>query len=273
MTQDSSPYTVTLASCKAVALVLDSPHSGRVLPPDLVWSEKWGTLFECEDLLVDQLLSGADQIGVTLLAATYCRHHVDLNRSPDDISSSVVSGRFAPSRWAHPSGGVIRGLPGQTRRLTADELEARLQGAWWPYHLKLAELLAERRAQFGWVWHLDVHSMPSTVRTSNGEAVDIVLGDRHGTSASSRLTHRLAGCFLQEGFRVAVNDPYAGAEIIRRHGAPAEGRHSFQVEINRALFLDEDRFEASSGFDATRAALRRVLTQVAALTTAIPETM
>lgn len=265
------PYRISTGTEDFIPLVLDSPHSGSVLTSDLLWSEKWGALYESEDLLVDHLFSGVEDIGATLLKATYSRHHVDLNRSPDDVHSSVVAGRFAPSQWAHAAGGIIRELPGQTRRLTVGELERRLDDTWWPYHRKLAEVLEARCSRFGWVLHLDMHSMPSDVRTSAGKTADIVLGDRCGTSASSCLTRLLAGCFLQEGFRVAINDPYEGAEIVRRHGSPADGRHSIQVEINRALFLDEKRFVASSRFCATRMALRRTLIHIAALTKTAPE--
>jgi N-formylglutamate deformylase len=42
---------------------------------------------------------------------------------------------------------------------------------------------------------------------------------------------------------VRINDPYKGVEIVRRHGRPDIGRNSLQIEINRALYMNEETFE------------------------------
>jgi N-formylglutamate amidohydrolase len=41
------------------------------------------------------------------------------------------------------------------------------------------------------------------------------------------------------GFAVARNIPFAGAYIAETYGRPATGRHVVQIEINRALYMDE----------------------------------
>ena len=69
---------------------------------------------------------------------------------------------------------------------------------------------------------------------------DFVLGDRDGTTCAPEFTRLVADTLRDLGYAVAINDPYKGVEIVRRHGRPAENRHSLQIEINRTLYMDED---------------------------------
>ena len=51
----------------------------------------------------------------------------------------------------------------------------------------------------------------------------------------------MAGMQMARGYRVRRNKPYAGGYIAEHYGAPAAGRHVVQVEVNRALYMDEAR--------------------------------
>jgi N-formylglutamate deformylase len=81
-------------------------------------------------------------------------------------------------------------------------------------------------------------------------SADFIVSDLDGRSAAGEVTSSVVGVLRDLGYRVAVNDPYKGGEIVKRLGAPAAGIHSIQVEINRALYLDESRVEKTAGFDA-----------------------
>jgi N-formylglutamate deformylase len=50
------------------------------------------------------------------------------------------------------------------------------------------------------------------------------------------------------GFLVRRNDPYAGGFITKHYGKPADDVHVLQIEIARALYMDEALFERSSNF-------------------------
>ena len=50
------------------------------------------------------------------------------------------------------------------------------------------------------------------------------------------------------GYRVKRNDPFKGVELVRRHGNPAARRHSLQIEINRALYMNEATLQKLPGF-------------------------
>jgi N-formylglutamate amidohydrolase len=91
---------------------------------------------------------------------------------------------------------------------------------------------------------------------------DIVLGDRFGSSADPRLMSRIERSFRAQGFTVARNAPYAGGYTTRRYGRPRRGIHALQVEINRGLYMDEQRITRASGFAALKDALQQVMAEI-----------
>ncbi len=93
---------------------------------------------------------------------------------------------------------------------------------------------------------------------------DIVLSDREGETCAPAFLEAARSLLTAEGFNVAVNDPYKGAEIVRRYGRPGEGRHSLQLEVNRRLYMDEARLERTADFAATQHRLTRFLGGLAA---------
>ena len=54
------------------------------------------------------------------------------------------------------------------------------------------------------------------------------------------------------------NKPYAGGFITEHYGNPAAGLHAIQLEVNRALYMDERRFERSAAFAAVARDLEAV---------------
>jgi N-formylglutamate amidohydrolase len=152
------------------------------------------------------------------------------------------------------------------RRLSVVEVQGRIARCYAPYHRAVAAALDERHEAFGAVWHLNCHSMPAVgdvMADDPGRArADFVLGDRDGSTCDVAFTTVVADCLRGMGYTVAINDPYKGVELVRMHGRPHEGRHSLQVEINRRLYMDEQSFTRTAGFDDLRANLERMLETV-----------
>ncbi len=260
-------------------LVLDSPHSGSAYPPDfqpIVGPERYR---RAEDMDVDVLFGHAPAVGAVLLAARFPRIYCDVNRAMDDLDPAAITGdsgmTLRPSAKARLGKGVIwravppDGAPLYAGPLPAAAVRARLVTCWEPYHAALAALLDETQARFGRVFHLDCHSMQAVSNAMHEEGAgrprpDIVLSDRDGTTTDPAFPEVARRLLEAEGFAVAVNDPYKGAEIVRRHGAPAAGRHSLQLELNRGLYMDEGRLERSATFAPTKARLDRFLAALAA---------
>jgi N-formylglutamate deformylase len=94
----------------------------------------------------------------------------------------------------------------------------------------------------------------------------MVIGDLDGKSCDPAFTAFVAERLIGMGYRIAVNDPYKGAEIIRIHGRPAENRHSLQIEIKRNLYMDEATITANDGYDSLKSNLQQLVADVAAWT-------
>ncbi|SMF18997.1 N-formylglutamate amidohydrolase [Tistlia consotensis] len=251
---------------EAGPLVLDSPHSGSWFPEDMGSLLSTETLLRGRDAYIDELYGAAPEQGAPLLAARFSRVYIDPNRAPEDLDPAMVEGTWPHPTQAGPKTGRGVGLiwsriEGRQaiydRKLTVAEVEARIESCWRPYHTALKGLLDDAHRRHGAVWHIDCHSMPSQgdPTTEDGPVArpEIILGDRDGTTCDPALTRRVAEIFEALGYEVVLNWPYKGVELVRRYSAPAEGRHSLQIEINRALYCDEASFERSPGFAKVRA--------------------
>jgi len=263
------PYIVRNASVPPIGVVVDSPHSGMEWPADFQPIASRDAILTTWDAFVDELWAGAPGAGATLLAARFPRAYIDVNRAVDDIDAELLDGPWPgplrASDYTRRGMGLIRrnALPGQpmyNRRLSPADVQSRLDRFYHPYREALTALIDLRHASCGAVVHLNGHSMKSrgnAMNVDNGALrPDIVVSDRHGTTADPALTAWTAGWFRDHGLTTQVNTPYQGGDLVAHYGAPGSGRHSMQIELNRALYMDEARFERADGFEA----LQRTLT-------------
>jgi N-formylglutamate amidohydrolase len=114
----------------------------------------------------------------------------------------------------------------------------------------LKALIERARGWFGVAVLLDCHSMPSNAADVSG--LDIVLGDRYGASAAPAVVDILESSLKRSGYRVRRNKPFAGGFITEHFGAPADGAHAVQIEIARALYLDERRIVRTERWTAVQ---------------------
>lgn len=268
-------FAVTPASGEAGAMVFASPHSGRMRPDDMGQAAglSLSTLRSAEDVGVDRLIAGGPARGVPLIAGSVSRAYIDLNRAPTELDPALVDGEFdAPTAKVSAGFGVIPRRAGDgtalyDRRLTQAEAAGRLAGVHAPYHGALGRLMAAARERHGAALLIDWHSMPSRATGTSGRnrrGIDVVLGDRHGSSCRGATMRRIRALFEAQGWRVGLNTPYAGGYSTERWGRPDEGFQALQVELNRALYLDEATLEPSRDYDRFVKALDRVIAAVAA---------
>ena len=271
-TQDPPPFRLDRPARQGVPFVFASPHSGRAYPDTLLARTRLDatTLRRSEDAFVDELFAGVAALGAPLLAAQFPRALLDENRGMAEIDRAMFDGALrvkvdAPSPRVAAGLGVIPrivrdGAEIYRAKLDSAEADARLEQLYKPYHAALAALMEETRARFGVAVLIDCHSMPSALAVP-----DIVLGDRYGASAAPAVTARAETAFLREGFTVTRNTPYAGGHTTVRYGKVASGFHALQIEINRALYLDEDRITKQPSFQAVRARLTRAMEYLTAI--------
>ncbi|MFO1187246.1 MAG: N-formylglutamate amidohydrolase [Alphaproteobacteria bacterium] len=255
---------------QAVPIVLASPHSGRNYPEAFVRQSRLDALAlrRSEDFLIDEIFGAGPSLGMPLVAARFPRAFCDANREPYELDPQMFEERlpaFVNTRSVRVACGlgtiarvVSDGAEIYSRRLSFAEAEARLSQCYRPYHAALKEVMAETGARYGQVLLLDCHSMPSIGGPLDLDAglgrKDVVVGDRYGTSCDQRTVRLVEALLREQGFDVARNSPYAGGYTTQLYGRPAQGLHAIQIELNRALYMDEREIEPGPGFgDVVRA--------------------
>src|SRR3954453_2925040 len=244
------------------AVVFNSPHSGSIYPREFLQASRldFATLRRSEDSFVDELILGVVRRGDPLMRAHFPRCYVDVNREPYELDPRMFDGRlpsFANTRSMRVAGGLgtVARVVGDAQeiyhqRIPIDDALRRIEGLYKPYHRALRRLLTRVHRDFGAAVLVDCHSMPSTAGAKDDRPrADVVLGDRYGTSCVPIVSEIIEATFRELGYVVSRNKPYAGGFITEHYGNPAAGLHSIQIEINRALYMDERRYERSPTFE------------------------
>ena len=202
------------------------------------------------------------------------RSYIDPNRSLEDLDPELLAdswpGVVRPGEKARLGHGLFWRLcpPDMNlylETLSPDQVRRRIDGYWRPYHAALRKALDDLYMRFDAVWHVNCHSMPSMARgpfLNGGGQPDFVLGDRDGTTAAPDFVHLVRDCLREMGYTVKINDPYKGVELVRAYSNPARRRHSLQIEINRAIYMDEASFERLPRFRALKADLGRLIAAI-----------
>jgi N-formylglutamate deformylase len=136
------------------------------------------------------------------------------------------------------------------QRISVAEALQRIDGLYKPYHRTLRRVFMRLHRDFGAAMLIDCHSMPSATGAKDERPrADLVIGDRYGTSCVAIVAEAIEEAMRGFGYVVSRNKPYAGGFITEHYGNPTAGLHAIQLEINRALYMDERRYERSTGFD------------------------
>jgi len=243
-------------------VVFNSPHSGSVYPHAFLSTSRLdvGTLRRSEDSFVDELVLGVVARGHPLMRAHFPRCYVDVNREPYELDPRMFDGRlpsFANTRSMRVAGGLgtVARVVGDAQeiygqRIPVDDAIRRIESLYKPYHRALRRLFTRVHRNFGAAVLVDCHSMPSAAGAKDERPrADIVLGDRYGTSCSAVISDCADTVLRGLGYRIARNKPYAGGFITEHYGNPVAGFHAIQVEVNRALYMDERDFTLLPAFE------------------------
>jgi N-formylglutamate amidohydrolase len=255
--------------------VFNSPHSGSVYPHNFLAATRLdiATLRRSEDSFVDELVAGVVGRGYPLMRAHFPRCYVDVNREPYELDPRMFDGRlpsFANTRSMRVAGGLgtVARVVGESQeiygqRIPVEDAIRRIEGLYKPYHRALRRLFARQHREFGAAVLIDCHSMPSTAGAKDERPrADIVLGDRYGTSCVPAIAETVEALLRGRGYVVSRNKPYAGGFITEHYGNPAVGLHAIQLELNRALYMDERRYERAASFQSVAADLESLADEV-----------
>jgi N-formylglutamate amidohydrolase len=258
-------------------LVIASPHSGTDYPDSFLAAARLDPLAlrRSEDSFVDEIFAAAPELGAPLLAARFPRAYLDVNREPWELDPAMFSDalpNFVNIRSPRVRMGlgtiariVASGEEIYARKLRFAEARQRIETLYRPYHHALRRLVDDTSARFGGWLLVDCHSMPSAASGGGPDGADIVLGDCHGASCAPAIVEAARLYLARRDFAVALNAPYAGGFTTGHYGDPRRGRHAVQIEINRALYMDERRFRRKPGFDRVKAEMNGLLSHLATI--------
>jgi N-formylglutamate deformylase len=255
------PFDILEPKTPRGPVVFNSPHSGRAYPREFLASSRLdiATLRRSEDTFVDDLVRGVVACGYPMMRAHFPRCFVDVNREPYELDPRMFDGRlpsFANTRSMRVAGGLgtVARVVGDAqeiygRRLPVDDALQRIETLYKPYHRALRALITRTQRAFEASILIDCHSMPSTPSVSDERPrADVVIGDRYGTSCAPQLTDLVETTWRGLGYVVSRNKPYAGGFITEHYGNPATGLHAIQIEINRAIYMDERAYRTTAAF-------------------------
>lgn len=261
-----------------VPFVFGSPHSGRFYPPRFLALSRLDAyqIRRSEDCLVDHLIEGVVPMGAQMIAAQFPRAYLDVNREPFELDQAMFAGALPDgcnSKSIRVAGGLgtIPRLVGDGfdiyhKKLPIEEALMRIESCYMPYHAQLMAMLERTKEQFGFAVLVDCHSMPSSLQAlQRGANVDIVLGDRFGSTMPKSFMLKLGGMFEARGYRVAYNRPYAGGYITEHYGSPMKNMFAVQLEICRSLYLDEANYVANKNFERLKTDIEACFADMMAL--------
>jgi N-formylglutamate amidohydrolase len=248
-------FEILAPPVQTLPLVLASPHSGTVYPPDFLGASRLDafSLRKSEDSFVDEIFMAAPLLGAPLIRALFPRAFMDANREAFELDPDMFADAL-PAYVNTRSPRVAAGL-GTIAKIVANgeeiyrgklrfaEALGRVNRFYHPYHAALKRLIDQTRQRFGYCVLLDCHSMPSSGNPPDSlsvrSKVDFVLGDCYGSSCSPILMETAERVLRSQGYIVNRNTPYAGGFTTRHYGRPRLSVQALQIEINRALYMDE----------------------------------
>ncbi|MBT7136242.1 MAG: N-formylglutamate amidohydrolase [Rhodospirillaceae bacterium] len=277
----SSPLDILRPGKWSAPLVFASPHSGQDYSQAFIDASRLDPLAlrRSEDAFVDEIFAAATAYGAPLLRARFPRVYVDPNREPFELDPAMFKDAL-PAHVNTTSSRVAAGLGTMARVVTSgeevyndklhfDDAKSAIEATYIPYHEALKGLLEEARQQFGGCLLVDCHSMPSVGgpmdRDPGFRRVDFILGDRYGASCAPELTDLVEQTLQSMNYVVTRNNPYAGGFTTEHYGKPEAGCHTLQIEINRALYMNEMKISRSDGFEKLTEDINRLMEVLATI--------
>lgn len=254
----------------AFPIVLSSPHSGRVFPPEFLKNVRLSEqqLRISEDCYVDELIQAASEQGIPLLTMNLHRTFIDVNRDKIEIDDSMYFDHPTPqsgvgSRRCRVGLGVIHRAIFQNQNIypgliSYAEVQERIKNVYDVYHKKLKQLVDRCCKKFGFCLLIDCHSMPGRICSIMNESkpIDFSMGTLFDESCPLEVSSKLTQLLSAQGYRVEFNRPYSGGFITFNYCQPRKNIFTLQLEINRSAYMDENVYKKTKEFQVVSSVLR-----------------
>ncbi|RME15189.1 MAG: formiminoglutamase [Bdellovibrio sp.] len=226
------------------------PHSGEKVPEEAFWLRGLSEphLMRDVDRYVHSLyLPALKKLQIPHVISPWHRYAADLNRFPEDVDQDSVEGSPNPPGTFTTGLHWVKTTLGEPlmKKPISQKLHQQLVKKYYePFHQEVQKTFKDLSQEKGAVFHLDAHSMPSmgtaAHRDPGEKRAEVVISDVNGKSCKPEWKDLVMEAFKESGFQVAYNWPYIGGRITQRYGKPQDGQNSIQVELNRALYMNEE---------------------------------
>ena len=264
-------YNFTKANQNEIPVIISSPHSGRHYPKEFLDIINFNNreIRVYEDFMIDKLYEFAPDIGCKLLTNNVPRIIIDLNRSKKEIDKKMfrkfIDQKVEYSRKVSSGIGLFPRYIGYNGiykdKLDWPIFESLIEEVYDVWHNKLYNEINEMADIYSNLVLLDCHSMSSLDLKGNRNInlPDFVLGDLYNKSCKKEITDFLLFFLKKEGFKVSINEPFAGDYILKKYGKPNKGINALQIEIRKDLYCDERNFILNESFSDIQSMLKRMI--------------
>lgn len=251
-----------------VPLILTSPHSGNYYPKfyidNLITSLDFSR--SIEDMYVNEFIENYNDKDITILTNKYSRAVIDLNRNINELDNTLVESgkglKFVNTQKVQLGIGLI---PVQTakgkiifkKKFSLEKFRFLQKNVYLKWHENLRDNIDKKLSSYNKVFLIDLHSMPS--ENENISLPDFVLGNVNGLTCKEENISFISDQFKGLGYSVSLNNPYSGGYITESYFNENSGIQTLQIEINKKLYMDENRFTKKKGFDLLRINIQRVI--------------
>ena len=233
-------------------VLITIPHSGDFYPDIFLEQIKLdlSKIRKIEDFKSDEIIKFINEDAADILIAKCSRAVLDLNRSRKALDNNMFkeiilhSDPHEKKMLSYGLGVLPKLIQNENifkSKLTTYYGNHILETFYDPFHLSIQTQIEALLSKFGVCYHFDLHSMPQRAVKNMKKIPDIVLGDNFRKSCSLELINYIKDQFEKHGLIVSINQPYAGGFITRNYGNPSKGIETIQIEVNRSLYMDENK--------------------------------
>lgn len=245
-------------------VIVSVPHAGTVFPYEFLncTSRTIEELRSNEDLFVDCLVTPLMSEGIQVLSMNIARAFIDINRDRIELDAKMFydypkDKLIIENHRCRFGLGLIHRIdannnPIYNGLLSYNEVQERIKNIYDAYHKKLNQMINQYIKKFGMCFLIDCHSMPSKICNivPLSDDIDFCIGNLFSQSCPVQMSDFIENSLKQKGYNVSLNIPYSGAYITFNYCQPRKKVYTLQLEVNRALYSNENLLQKNGNFQS-----------------------